>query len=117
MVGVLLGLRFARRARDDAIDAVAVIWLLGLQREAELFAHDPCEEPADRMLLPAGGLHDDRNRRSLGPAQQVENFGLFGIRTRLGLNGLPAIGGLICGGPSLYPSGGLGFCPFPSPAV
>ena len=42
MVGVIIGLRFARHARDDAIDPVAVIRLLGLQGEAELFAHDPC---------------------------------------------------------------------------
>jgi hypothetical protein len=47
MVGVVFDLRFARGARHDAIDAVTVIWLLGLQNEAELFEHDAREEPPD----------------------------------------------------------------------
>jgi hypothetical protein len=93
ITGVLFDLRFAQRALHDSIDAVAVIWLLGLQNEAEFFKHDAREEPADGMLLPAGDLHDGGDRRTLGSAQQFENLGLFGFRTRLGLNGLPATGG------------------------
>src|ERR1700722_13375038 len=98
-VGVLFDLRFARGARHDAIYAVAVIWLLGLQNEAELFEHDARKESPDGMLLPASHLHDGGDRRTLRPAQQFENFGLFGFRTRLWLNGLPAAGGFLCGGP------------------
>ena len=50
--------------------------------------HDPCEESTDRMLLPAGGFHDGGNCRTLRPAQQADDFGLLGIRPRLGLGGI-----------------------------
>jgi hypothetical protein len=75
ITGVVFDLRFARGARHDTIDAVTVIWPLGLQNEAELFEH------------------------ALGSAQQFENFGLFRFRTRFGLSRLPATGGFLCSGP------------------
>src|SRR5438045_4122200 len=55
-VGVVsLGFRLGRLARDDAVDPLTVS-LLGFEREAELLAHHPREEPADGLLLPAGRL-------------------------------------------------------------
>jgi hypothetical protein len=107
LVRVVFDLGFARRARHDAIDAVAVIRLLGLQNEAELFEHDAREEPPHGMLLPAGGLHDGGNRCTLGPAQQFEDGGLFGFRTRLGLSRLAANGGFLRGCPRLHLAGEL----------
>jgi hypothetical protein len=48
-VVVVFQLRFARRACHNAIDAVAIIRLLGFQNEAELFEHDAGEELPDGM--------------------------------------------------------------------
>src|SRR6266446_9968532 len=56
---VSLGFRLGGLARDDAVDPLTVS-LLGFKREAKLLAHHPREEPTDRVLLPAGGLHDRR---------------------------------------------------------
>src|SRR5437899_93065 len=70
---VSLGFRLGGLGRDDAVDPLTVS-LLGFEREAKLLAHHPCEEPADGMLLPAGRLHDRRDRRPLRPAQQCDHL-------------------------------------------
>src|SRR5580700_325853 len=68
-------------AADDPISALA----LGLFRnevQAKLLAHHACEEAAHGMLLPAGDVHDFRDRRALGPAEQGDDRSLLGIRFR-----------------------------------
>src|SRR5262249_10580937 len=59
------------------IDAVTV-GLLGEQRQAKLLAHHACKEAADRVLLPAGCLHDGSDRCPLGLSEQGEDRLLFG---------------------------------------
>ena len=66
--------RFAGR---HTINAFAV-GLLRYQRQAELLAHDTGKEAADRVLLPAGRLHDGGDRCPLGLSEQGEDRLLFG---------------------------------------
>ena len=60
------GLRFAQLSGDDAINTFTAFWLLGLQGKGEFFSHNPCEKPADRVLLPAGRHHDGGEGCPLG---------------------------------------------------
>src|SRR5262245_2554425 len=70
-------IRTSTAARDNAIGPITVIGFLRAQFEAELLAHHPSEEAADRVLLPMGGTHDGRNRRSLRSAKHREHARLF----------------------------------------
>jgi hypothetical protein len=73
------------------IDAVTV-GLLGAQLQAELLAHHARKEAADRVLLPAGCLHDSGDRCPFGLPEQSEDGCLFGVaagRTHGLILGLP----------------------------
>ena len=70
-------LRFGRLAGGHTINAFAV-GLLRYQRQAELLAHHAGKEAADRVLLPAGRLHDGGDRCALGLSEQGEDGLLFG---------------------------------------
>ena len=69
-----------------AIGAYAVR-LLGFEGKAELLANDARKEAADRMLLPARGLHDGGDRHPLGSSQETEDLLLLragsGLRLKL----------------------------------
>jgi hypothetical protein len=84
------GDRTSTAAVDDAINPATVDFLRA-QFEAESFAHHPGEEAADRMLLPARGLHDGGDRHPLGLSQETENLFLLrassGLRLKLFLSG------------------------------
>ena len=56
------GIGASTAAVDDTIDPLTVDFLR-VEVEAELFAHHPSEEAADRVLLPMGRAHDGSNRR------------------------------------------------------
>src|SRR5204863_9320993 len=58
------------------------IRLLGYELEPELLAHHTRKEAPHRMLLPAGGLHDDSNRGPARSAQQSKHPRLLGLRSR-----------------------------------
>ena len=88
MLGLFRPCGFGSLGGDDAIDALAVIGFLEFEREAELLAHDPREEPAHGMLLPAGGLHDRRDGRPLRSAQEREHLRLLGFARGFGLSRL-----------------------------
>src|SRR5438552_1260495 len=62
---------------DDAVDSSAV-GLLRSQRQPELPTHHAGQEAADRMLLPAGRLHDCGDRYTLGVSEQAEYGRLLG---------------------------------------
>src|SRR3984893_5284328 len=62
----------------DPVDALFT-WLLGQECEAELFAHHPRKEAADRVLLPTRRLHDGGDRWPLARSQQVEDGLLLGL--------------------------------------
>ncbi len=70
-------LRFGRLSGGHTINAFAV-GLLRCQRQAELLAHHTGKEAADRVLLPAGRLHDGGDRCPLGLSEQGEDGLLFG---------------------------------------
>src|SRR6266446_6733988 len=63
---------------DDAIDPL-LAGLLGHERQAELVAHDPGKEAADRVRLPAGCLHDRRDGCALPAVQHRDHPGLLRI--------------------------------------
>jgi hypothetical protein len=67
--------------RHEAVNALFA-WLLGDERQAELFAHDPGQEAVDRVGLaqPVGCLHDGRDGRTSFAAERREHKGPFGGR-------------------------------------
>jgi hypothetical protein len=82
MPGFCFGRPPSVRARD-AIDAF-VSDLIRHQRQPQLLAHDACQEAAHRVLLPSRRLHDHRDGRPLGTAQQRDDAGLLGIGAKSG---------------------------------
>src|SRR6266852_1771059 len=62
----------------NAIDPL-LAGLLGHKRQAELVAHDPGKEAADRVGLPAGCLHDRRDGCSLPAMEHLDHPGLLRI--------------------------------------
>src|SRR5580704_757014 len=79
-----------RLGGGNAIGAYAVR-LLGFEGKAELLANDACKEAADRMRLPARGLHDGGDCHPLGSSQETEDLLLLraglGFRLKLFLSG------------------------------
>ena len=65
-------------ASDDPIDALALVFLR-LQLEPELLAHHTGKEPAYRMRLPAGALHDGGNGGAARTTQQPQHPRLLRI--------------------------------------
>jgi hypothetical protein len=51
--------------------------LLGDERQAELFAHNPGQEATDRVGLPAGCLHDGCDGRARFALEHREHKGLL----------------------------------------
>ncbi len=72
-----LRLRFGRLSGRHAINALSP-GLLRYQCQAELLAHHTRKEAADRVLLPAGRLHDGGDRCPLGLSKQSEDGLLLG---------------------------------------
>jgi hypothetical protein len=62
--------------RHDAIDALFA-GLLGDERQAELFAHNPGQEATDRVGLPASCLHDGGNSCALFASEHREHLSLL----------------------------------------
>ena len=63
-------------------DRRARLVFLRFELEAELLAHHTGKEPAYRMLLPAGALHDAGNGGAARTTQQPQHLRLLGIGSR-----------------------------------
>jgi len=70
---------------DDPVEAVTID-LLAFERQTELFADHPGKEAANRMLLPAGCLHDRRDSRAIRTLEQGEDLLLLSPASRFRFN-------------------------------
>src|SRR6185437_389358 len=70
------------RFLSDAVDALTLGRVEGLESQAHLLANGGAEEAADRMCLPAGSRHQLRERSALRPADQGEHRSLLAAVAR-----------------------------------
>ena len=79
-------LRLAEEGRflSDAVGALTLGRVEGLDSQTHFLAHGGAEEAADRMCLPGGGGHQLRERSALRPADQCEHRGLLAAVARHG---------------------------------
>src|SRR6476659_4406323 len=61
----------------DCVNAFSVLTLGGRYGEPHLFTKAPADKAPNTVVLPVGGLGDLGNRRTLGPAEKVQDDALF----------------------------------------